>query len=142
MKEKVISYIWFSVKLLIVLALCVYFISWTVLVTALIGIRLDDVCYQDSQMAVYTTEYGDKMMIEKQLDSIFPVKTYRFSVAWNGQEKSVTDSRAYPAGTEGETWYMPIEETKIGFGHRVYQFTWGTVTIRDGELSWELSAGS
>ena len=125
-------------KLLLVAVLACYLVALISGACLLIAFRLDGLNYSDRQMAVYTTAYEDTFTMEKSLDSEFPHKAYRFSVAWNGQEESVLSFQAYPLGTDGVNWYRPLQESVTEDGDRVYSFAWGSVVIRDGELSWSL----
>ena len=136
-KQRWWKWTWFKISLLVLLVLFV--LLYGTCTAALAKIEANAVPYDERQSVIVITTYGDKLTLTKMANALFLDAQFSLAVEWEDQRLYQWKEDRYPAGASAEDWYTPLEETEIHAYHHIYQFTWGTVIIENGELRWELN---
>lgn len=92
----------------------------------------------DSYIAKVHTDFGHTLTLTKTYRTDLWIGTGTMSVQCGEQTLSTIPWLLYPRGAAGDEWYYLIEQTEVEEGYYIYRFSWCTLTIRDGQLQWQL----
>ena len=134
MNEKTKRINWFKVCVVLLLSVLVVYVI--LCGSLLLYVQKANVRQFKTEQTIITTEFEDVLFVRKMEHTGFPDGSYYMEVEWNNQRKVYFSEDGLPHGADLIDWYLPREQKDHGENLRVYEFSWGTVTIRNEELIW------
>ena len=135
-KARLWKWTWFKIALLVLLISYVLLFGTCSAVIA--AIEKQETTFRTRQTVTVCTDLGDTLVLKRIQQRTLMDPAYSLGLEWNGQTLSCWSEDHEPVDLATDDWYLPREQTQLAEGHRIYDFTWGTVTVLDGKVSWEL----
>ena len=137
MAEKAKQVNWFKICVVILLVILVVYVI--IFGSTVLYLQKANIKTFKTEQTIITTEFEDVLIVRKKVHSAFPEDSYYMEVEWNKQEEIYFSENGLPYGADDIDWYLPLEQKDLGENLRVYEFSWGTVSISNEKLSWSMA---